>query len=169
MVAWYIMLLTAFAMFEGYLSVAHAKPVGATCPNAETAQQGKPHSGLLGLYDTGDSRNAPIRPDLVELFSGCKKNVSFDYIWPRTQKRFHHTSMSLRQGTITVAGKARDTMVSDLGSRSIGAWDSNALIHSLHWFDPTNGIRIETRYHFISETYQGMPVDYADFSVVVSA
>jgi hypothetical protein len=191
MVARFWILITAFVMFGRCLSVAQAQPVDFTCPKAGTVEirplgtirdtgastndpyvctslgyAGKRFSLLFGIYRTEGPDIALIRPAMLELFSGRKTSVSFGFTNP-DQVHLHHTWTFLRRETITVAGKARDTMAFDLEIQAERRQGGYNLLHALFWFDPMDGIWIKRQLHLISGTYQGNSPDYEDISIVV--
>ena len=195
MVARFWILTTAFVMFEGCFCVAQAQPVDFKCAKAGTVQirpwgtvQGtvlatgtsptdpyvctslgfehQPRSLLFGIYRTEGPDIASIRPAMLELFSGTKTSVSFDYT-AFDQVHRHQAWTFLRRETITVAGKARDTMVFDLRTRVTRLHGGYMDLDTLFWFDPMVGIWIKRQTHFISGQYQGILPDYEDISIVV--
>ena len=134
---------------------------------ARLAASGKPELRLFNFYlismsDTNSTAaaNAPVRAGMLELLSGRKASVSFDYTDPDGSVT-HQTWMFVRKEPLTVGDKTFDTSVFDqevIGGKGQG----RAAKHYIRWLDQKAGLWLKVNFSVTSIGARTATTTYVD-------
>jgi hypothetical protein len=169
---------------------AHAQPVQFACPKAGTVEQrglgkitytgpspsdpylctslnyaNRPQALLFNFYIVDDSSKAAVRTAMIDLLSGAKTSVSFDFTTPRDRYFFHHTWTFLRREHLTIDGWRFNTIVFDEETQQTNGAELHG--HFTRWLDPVNGLWLRSRFKYVSGQMTGGVGGYSDVSITL--